>query len=361
MRFVKSSPSEYLVVGRRGRIVSRGTAGSALLWPGATHVVIASSNQEARFEMTQETRDGIPLRFKGLVIYRVVDPVATAGVFEFEASGPKVPRASAHFSQGSGHEQIKTLLGQVCLGELRHTVSAMTMDECIEQRKTTLSQAVATALRAVVEGQVSAELDVDGALGRPARAWGIELELVQVAQVFVVDAELRAKLEAGRRNQLTSRSERSAIEMKEQIRLAQLASEAHVQQGALAAERDKAAVERERLGLKREVEVAGIEEEVPVRKLRLQRQLEGLRQELEVRRLHNQLRALEVEGELIGERERQELRRQILPLEQAPAMAAALSQILRGTHLSVYGEDSQLLAAVAPVLELLVEQVKKVS
>jgi hypothetical protein len=294
MRFVKSSPSEYLVVGRRGRIKSRGTAASAFLWPGATHVVIAATNQEARFEMTQETRDGIPLRFKGLVIYRVVDPVATAGVFDF--------------SQGAGHQHIQELIGQVCLGELRHTVSAMTMDECIEQRKTTLSEAVATALRAVVDAP---------------RAWGIELELVQVAQVFIVDAELRAKLEAERRNQLTSRSERSAIVMKEQIRLAQLASEAHAQQGVLAAERDR----------------------------------------LEVQRLQNEVRALEVEGELCGERARQELRKEILPLEQAPAMAAALSQVLRGTHLSVYGEGApaQLVAAVAPVLELLVAQVKKLS
>jgi hypothetical protein len=54
----------------------------------------------------------------------------------------------------------------------------MTMDECIEQRKTTLTEAVAAALRQAVQGG-------DGCPG-----WGIEVDVVQVAQVFIVDQNL---------------------------------------------------------------------------------------------------------------------------------------------------------------------------
>ena len=57
--FVKASPNEFLVVGRRGRLANRGLAGSAIPWPGSSFARVASSEQEATFAMTQETSDGI--------------------------------------------------------------------------------------------------------------------------------------------------------------------------------------------------------------------------------------------------------------------------------------------------------------
>src|SRR5262245_65350007 len=108
MPFVKASPNEFLVVGRRGKVTNRGLAASAFLWPGATHVLVPSTQQEATFEMTQESKDSIPLRFKGIVIYRVTDPGAAARRFDFSGRG--------------GPEQINALLGHVCLGELRAVV-----------------------------------------------------------------------------------------------------------------------------------------------------------------------------------------------------------------------------------------------
>src|SRR5262245_41127450 len=113
MRFVQANPNEFLVVARRGRISNRGLAGSAWLWFGATHVRISSTQQEATFEMTQESKDSIPLRFKGIVIYRVVDPEAAARRFDF--------------ASGDGHAQIRTLLAHICLGELRAAVAHLTM------------------------------------------------------------------------------------------------------------------------------------------------------------------------------------------------------------------------------------------
>src|SRR5207302_3910175 len=109
MRFVKANPNEYLVVGQRGRITNRGQAASAFLWPGATHVLVPSTQQEATFEMTQESKDNIPLRFKGIVIYRVVDPEVAARHFDFASR--------------SAPQQISQLIGRVCLGELRAVVS----------------------------------------------------------------------------------------------------------------------------------------------------------------------------------------------------------------------------------------------
>src|SRR5262245_35352002 len=107
MRFVQANPNEYLVVARRGRINSRGVAGSAFLWPGSTYVRIPSTQQEAAFEMTQESKDSIPLRFKGIVIYRIVDPETAARRFDFTAplTPTPLPRGERGRGEGGGIDQ----------------------------------------------------------------------------------------------------------------------------------------------------------------------------------------------------------------------------------------------------------------
>ena len=183
MPFVKAKPNQYLVAGHNGVVKNYGTAVSTFLWPNTTFVLIPSTQQEAVFEMTQESTDGIPLRFKGMVLYRISAPEIVASRFDF--------------SDNRGQEEIKAMISHVCLGELRAVVSHMTMKECIEERKTTLTDTVRNALQQVISGK-------DG-----ERGWGIDLEVVQVAQVFIVDNELRKQLEAEVRNQIKSTSELS--------------------------------------------------------------------------------------------------------------------------------------------------------
>ena len=84
---VKAGPDEYLLVGRGGTLENRGSAVSVVLRPGTIYVLVPSTKQEAAFEFTQETRDGIPLRFKGIIIYRITDPVAAARQFDFSHGG----------------------------------------------------------------------------------------------------------------------------------------------------------------------------------------------------------------------------------------------------------------------------------
>ena len=102
MPSVKAGPNQYLLVGRKGTLENRGSAVSVFLRPGTIFVLVPSTKQEAAFEFTQETRDGIPLRFKGIVIYRITDPGAAARLFDF--------------SSGAGVGQISTLLTHICLG-----------------------------------------------------------------------------------------------------------------------------------------------------------------------------------------------------------------------------------------------------
>ena len=388
MLHVKANAGEFLVLGRRGRLRNLGPAGSTWLLPGGTLVKVPSTKQEAHFELTQESKDGVPLRLKGIVLYRVVDPVAAATAFPF--------------AEGGGGAQIRQLVEHVCLGELRDVVSRLTMQICIEERKTTLSQAVAEALARVAAGEGQG----DGG------SWGIALDLVQVAQVFVVDDQLRSHFESELRGEVEARSEEAAVRSAERRELARLTSRRHLLEEELESERQAQRVARERRELEQAAEAERIEGEARLRataarteidadeQTRLARELSGRRlaeaeletarerariaearldldlalekvrleaeapvRELELelaarradlevatRRVQNDAHALEVEHDLLQRRAEQALEKEILPLRQTPEIAAALSRLFEGADLSIYGAE----AAWAPMLQTLV-------
>ena len=363
MPIVHAGPNEYLLVGRQGKLENRGSAVQAILLPGAIFVLVPSTKQEATFEFTQETKDGIPLRFKGIIIYRITDPLAAARLFDFSA--------------GTGVGQITTLLTHVCLGELRHAVSHMTMVECIEQRKTTLSGVAEATLQATIHDR-----------GSQADDWGVTVEVAQLAQVFIVDTQLRQQLEAEVRNEIKLKSDQSNLHAQEQTRLTEMASQGRVDEQKLASdtenlrrqeelemaqlarerrmqaenvatERQALRLEQERFHAEMEAEQDRVNTEGPVRLLKITQERDILRDELEMRKLQNQVKAFDVEHELLLPRAQQDMRREMLPLEQAPQIVEAASRVLNGTNLSIYGESGQLLGQLAPVFEILAHAVQQ--
>ena len=361
MPAVNAGPDQFLLVGRKGTLENRGSAVHAVLRPGSIFVLVPSSKQEAAFEFTQETRDGIPLRFKGIVIFRITDPVAAARQFDFRSA--------------AGLGKISALLTHICLGELRHAVSHMTMVECIEQRKTTLSEVAHAALQATIHDDAGDSAE-----------WGITVEVAQLAQVFIVDTQLRQQLEAEVRNEIKLKSDQSDIRVREETRLAEMASGDRVEEQKLAADRESMrrqeelelaqlarqrrmdaenvaterqalVVEQERLHAQLEADEDRVNAEAPVRLLRIATERAILADELELRRLQSLIKGLDVELEMLLPRARQDLRREILPLEQAPEVVKAASQVLRGTNLSIYGEGGQLIGQLAPFFDVLTRAV----
>src|SRR5262249_34701082 len=161
------------------------------------------------------------------------------------------------------------------------------MAECIEQRESTLTQAVSAALKRAVHGQA------------PEEAWGVALDVVQVAQVFIVDGELRRQLEAEVRDAIKVRSELSDIRKREEIKLAELASERRMQQENLQAEKEKLALGRDKLRLQQTCEQERIEAETPIRLLKIARECEVLAREVDRGRLDLQVRELRVQAEMM--------------------------------------------------------------
>jgi len=362
MPFVKAGSGEFLLVGKGGTLENKGTAIQTWLRPGSIYIRVPSTKVEAAFEFTQETTDGIPLRFKGIFVYRVTDPTTAARHFDF-------------WQIQEGIAQVTELLTHILLGELRDAVSHLSMTECIEGRKTTLTGVAATALETAVAGGGSGE------------AWGIVIEAAQVAQVFIVDNALRAQLEAQTRNEIRLRAEQSNITTQQETQLAQMASQTRVDQQQLskdqedlrraeeldmarvARDRRKAAedvasaqhaltLEQARFAAEMAADGARMAAEGPVRLAKIEQERAALAEELVLRQLQTRVRALEVERDLLLARAQQDLRLEILPIEQAPRIVESASHVLQGAKLSVYGDDARLLGQLEPIFDLLAHHVR---
>ena len=278
------------------------------------------------------------------------DPASLQGHGPVPHHGPGRGGEAVRLQWRRGIGQITTLLTHVCLGELRHAVSHMTMVECIEQRKTTLSGVMDASLRSTIHAQ--------GDGGDP---WGIEVEVAQVAQVFIVDAALRQQLEAEVRNEIKVRSDQSDILSQQAIRLAELAAEGEVQERRLASDQQAFRHAQERFRSEMAVEQDHVDTETPVRLQRIAREREVLEQELVLRRLQAEVQALDVERDLLLPRAQQDLRLEILPLEQAPRIVEAAAKVLHGANLSIYGGGGQLLEGLAPIFDLLARSIGQVT
>jgi hypothetical protein len=58
-----------------------------------------------------------------------------------------------------------------------------------------------------------------------------------------------------------------------------------------------------------------------------------------------------VEHDIAWSRAEQNLRQEILPLEHAPRIVEAVSGVLRGTNLTLYGDDAGLVRQVGPLVD----------
>ena len=127
----------------------------------------------------------------------------------------------------------------------------------------------------------------------------------------------------------------------------------------LATEQQVLQLEQERFRSQMDAEQDRVNTETPVQMLRITKESGVLREELRLRRLQNQVKALEVERDLLLARAQQDLRREILPIEQAPQIVEAASKVLHGTNLSLYGETGQLVSQLAPIFDLLTRTVQQ--
>lgn len=326
MEFVKANPNQYLVVAKNGKIKNLGVARSTFLWPGNSHILVPSTQIEAEFAMTQETKDGISLRFKGIVVYHISNPELSALKFDF--------------SSEKGINEINRIIANVSLGELRDKVSHMSMESCINERKTTLSQAITQELDKVVQ------------------SWGVEVNVAQVAQVFIVEEDIRRQLESEVRNSLRTSSELFDIKTEEEIFRENAASKLRRKQDEFENEKERMRILYEQKKLELENQQKEMALQTPLKIFEAEQEMISMQKMIEVYELKEKMNALKAKANLAIEIEQNRVRKEMIQIEQLPQIAESISQMFQGANLTFYKDSSDVMSGVKPMMDMLAKAIK---
>ncbi|MCE1245859.1 MAG: hypothetical protein LWY06_04360 [Firmicutes bacterium] len=395
---VTALPNECLIIACKGKMQNLGNGASAVLMPGSSYAFVPVNARETEFSMTQQSSDGISMRFKGILIYRVSDPLAAAKLF--------------NFSDPQGIERISQAVNHLCLGELRHIVSNMTMDRCITERKTTLTDGVREAIKPVIEG--------NGIAGhRNEYGWGIVLDVVQIAQVFLADDAVSRQIQAEAKDHYRKIEELSNIKTQQDVDFVRMKSEQEKAEKAYEIEKQdfernkqtqalRAAFEQEKIlsntaikmmesekrmevarleaEKKKELEIIEAEKKIELemmeRKMQLdiekmemetniesdrialekrlenemfelEKNLEIARKELELKEMRSKITSIETKDLIEREQALAAIRKEILPIEILPEVSKSLSGMFANSSLSFYGADNTISGSVGGLLDVI--------
>ncbi len=390
-RRITAKPSESLVVVHKGKIQNMGNGASTVVYPWDSWVFIPTSTIEHCFQMHQESIDGITLRFKGVVIYRIVDVEHVASLFDFSSGGDPISHA----------------IGDICLGELRAIVAAMSMEQCINERKTTLTEHLKEAVLPIAEGRGD------------SKGWGIKIDVLQVAQVFCPDEKLLAQLQAEARDKIKKVAQFSEIETERALKSVRIDSEIQLSTQTVQLDKEKlekkgeleekrlsaeGAVKLSELEKQREIETKRLASEGAVRlsalegsriyeekkianqaaitiatlenrklseekriaiesQLRLfeiEKQIEIARQELELKALQSKVQAIMVSDEANKARTLMEIKKEILPLELLPKISENLTGIFKDARLTITGNENPIQNSLMTSLDLIFDRVRDI-
>lgn len=410
---ITAKPNECLILIYKSRLSNPGNGASAILWPGSSYALVPTNAQETTFSMGQESEDGIPLRFKGIVIYRIVNPEKACLLFDF----------SGDFARANGVAAISSAINDLCLGELRNLVSNMSMERCLKERKTTLTNGVRDAIIPVVEGN-----NIEGDKNRDG--WGIKIDVVQIAQVFLTDEQMQKQFQSESRDKYLKKEQLSGIKTRREIDLVEMQSEKEKAEKTFQIEKEAYSLKKEsqdlrirfdrekitaetelkiltasknleletdrteakkklekmekekqleiermelernlendRLKLQKEMEAGEIqlqkkmendrfamEQQIENQQFEVEKQIELAKRKLELVKIMSEVNAIETGDKAKLEREMMLIRKEILPVENIPQLAESLSGVFRNSHVSFYGGENPLLAPIGEIAEMI--------
>lgn len=356
--YVTAKPSEYLVHVRRGRVLaSSGQGATCFKWPWDAVAIVPTSLQRLAFRADQITRERVGVEVVGLAVYRIADPLIAYRVLNF--SYPE-----------RAQQKLEETLSLMFVGATRRLVANLSVDECLQKRKTALAEELLREVAPVVGGEGSPD-DVT------AKGWGVVIDTIEIQEVRVLSERVFQAMQAPFRSELDRAARQARADAEREIALRETECRRGVEEStiqaelALAARRAEAArAEAEarkaaslrQTAFHREVEEARLAAEAAVRER--QRAIEDAEAAERARafiaereRMVEQARAeLEAHGQLVEARARRselermaldaslERRRLVAAVEQLEGQAAADTAMLKA---KVEREQAEARARVA--------------
>lgn len=357
---------EKVKPGQHVSIVKNSRGKFTLIPPGSitrvfwneTFTVVPVSLRKTTFVITHETSDKIDICLKGIINFILSDPVIAVQMFNFQ-------------SIEDGLQEISDELKDHCRGELRDIVSNLTMEMAIRERNKTINADLKSRLKSIVRGESG------------LKPWGIEVD-VSVQQVFPADNLIQSQLQAETKDKIKGEEQLSHINSDEIIKTASIASQKKLDSETHSRELEKISLEqaqeerrlqkqsrinslkfqqqKDEVLLKQEVEQEKIRSEHLIKRQTLDEDLTLLDREkelLEARKiiesLRNEVEALNLEREINRERQFNDIKRDILPIEQMPEIAASFAGALQGSKLSVYGDNADFMKPLSFLVDYIAQ------
>jgi len=404
--FVTAKPSEYLVHVRRGKVrrQSSGQGASCFKWPWDAVAIVPTSLQRLMFRADQVTLEKVGVEVVGLAVYRIAEPLIAYRVLNF--SFPE-----------RAQQKLEEALASMFVGATRRLVANLSVEDCLQKRKSALAQELLRETAPVVGGE--GKLD-----DFTTQGWGVVIDTIEIQEVRVLSeavfaamqAPFRAELERAARHakvdaerdiarretecsrqveeariesDMAVREKRAAVERAEaeerkqkalreaeirrEVEESKLLAEARLrEQTAEIARREAEARTRDAIAAKaRQVEEARVDIEAHVvRSEALNNRTElsraELAAELERRRAVAEVALLEARGQSESElaaaqieRERAEAKARVLTAENLPKLAAAVGQKFGEVKITQIGGAENAFGSIAQAITSVVDLAKR--
>jgi flotillin len=170
--FIAAQPSEYLIAYRNGQLRDKvsGQGGRCFKLPWDTVALVPTTLKEVVFQANQITNDNVDVRLRGMVIYRISDPLRVYKLINFT-------------SREKGEAKLARMIADMCRSTSKWLVANMSVEECIRRRK----EEIAVSLM----GEVAQVVSSEGPEG-----WGVEIVTIDIQDIYVQDKDLFTALQA---------------------------------------------------------------------------------------------------------------------------------------------------------------------
>lgn len=360
--FIVAKPSEYLITYRSGELckAKSGQGARCWKWPWDTVAIVPTTLKEVIFQANQITSDNVDVRLRGMVLYRIREPLRIYKMLNFS------------FRQ-KAEAKLARMIADMCRSTAKWLVANMEVEECIRRRK----EEIANALKREVSNVVS-----DG-----PEAWGVEIVTIDIQDIYIQDEDLFAAMQAAFKSEKDREAKLAQLELEREVEKQridsekQLAKDRHklaLEKADMAARRELAELELQRAKDKEKfvLDRSRVEEEAKIQlykfekqqeqeKLRLKAKQERLQAELENEKARNDevARALAERLAVENNAGRASLERLFLT-ESLPEISKAIGSSLSGARFHVVqgGEDapSPYQFALTQILDLLQQRLEQV-
>jgi flotillin len=247
--FVSAKPSEYLVHVRRGKIRSRssGQGATCFKWPWDAVSIVPTSVQRLSFSADQVTSEKVGVQVVGLAVYRIAEPLIAYRVLNF--SYPE-----------RAQQKLEQTLSAMFVGATRRLAANLTVEECLQKRKSALAEELLREIAPVVGGEGRPEDGTD-------RGWGIVIDTIEIQEVTVLSEKLFMAMQAPYRALLDQKAREARADAEKQIATREAECRREVEAARLRAER---AIKEQRAEAERLEAEARIRDELALRERRLE-------------------------------------------------------------------------------------------